>query len=180
MSCSSISTAARVTCPIQDSGLDLRYSQRWSISSRTHTRAHEQWRAAARAPGCQGGDKIQVSLLPSHCFLLQKKGWQPTACTQNVAHGQPHTRAAAPTGFSSWCSPGEAFSLVVWASARGTCFGVLLNTCLSWCPAPELWVLRDRKGPKIPAAPETVHAPNAKVLVGVLLGPHFLVWEVKI
>lgn len=83
----------------------------------------------------------------------------------HVGNHNGHTRAAAPTGFWSWCSLGKAFLLVVWASARGTCFGVLLNTQLSWCPPPEPQMFKGRKGPKVPVASMAVPPQNPKVLV---------------
>lgn len=57
-----------------------------------------------------------------------------------------HARAA----FLKLVQFGKSFFLVVWASAIGICFRVLLNTCLCWCSPSELQMLRARKGPKIP------------------------------
>lgn len=155
-----------VTCPIQNNGLNLRSSQWWSLSRRTCTRADWQWWAGGRPPGRWAGDKVWVSLLPGHCFLLQKKGWQPTACPRNRAHGQPWS---ACKGCSSHCflksvqsKKNFFFALVVWASARSTCFRVLLNTWFSWCPSPELQMFMDRKGHEIPVAPMNMYAQNPK------------------
>lgn len=115
----------------------------------------------------QGAEMRTKSRFP--CFLATAFSSKKRAGNPQLAHGTGqtgnrnwHARAAVPIRFWSRCSPGKPFFLVVWASAKGTCFGILLNTWLSWCPPPESQMLRDRKGPKIPVALMTVHAQNPK------------------
>lgn len=71
------------------------------------------------------------------------------------------------------------YFLVVWASVRGTCIGVLLNTQRSWWPLPELQMRTGRKGHKVPVVPMTVPTQTPEVLVGTCLGCCSLLWEQK-
>lgn len=87
----------------------------------------KQW-AGRRAPSQWDADKIQVFLLPSHCFLLWKKGWQPIAYTLNRVCGQ--LQSAQKDCSSHWFLKLEQFGKSFFPCSVGFCQRYLL-----WCPA---------------------------------------------
>lgn len=93
-----------------------------------------------RAPECPGSDKIQVSSLPSHCFLLQKKGlvtpslrtkwgaWANTIGTQGLQL-PPVSEVGA---WWSWKKPALQCGLLPEARASASCRTHGLAGALHW------------------------------------------------
>lgn len=91
-----------------------------------------------RAPECPGSDKIQVSSLPSHCFLLQKKelvtpslrtkwgAWATTTGTQGLQ------LPPAPEAGAAWKKAALQSGLLPEARALASCWTHGLAGALHW------------------------------------------------
>ena len=90
--------------------------------------------AGKRAPEFRGGDKIQFSSLPSHCFLLRTKGWPPTPCTQNGVRRQPRLACKS-------CSSHQFLKLVQFGKSFFPCSVVFCQRHLLWGPAEHMALL---------------------------------------